>query len=57
MARIWTRVRFLPGGLRVTVQGEQADQGLESEPLEHQGREHDPEGGEDDEATPWEGCT
>jgi len=50
-------VRFLPGALRVTVQAEQADQGLENEPLEHQGREHDSEGGEDDEATFWEGRT
>jgi hypothetical protein len=51
------RVRFLPGALRVTVQAEQADQGLESEPLEHQGGEDDSERGEDDEATPWEGRT
>src|SRR3954462_12826993 len=48
------RVGFLLSALRVTVQAEQTDQGLEREPLEYQGREDDSERGEDDEPTPWE---
>ena len=41
----------------VALDVQRADELRQGQPLEHQGREHHSEGGEDDEATFWEGRT